>query len=74
MLAGQLKIDQPFFSYGACPDFSPTKSFAGRDTGHEAVVFYRSLRYLQMPGNEEPAKKSFGPKGELFDEKRKTSC
>jgi hypothetical protein len=48
---------------GARPNFSPTKFFAGRDTGHEAVVFYRSLRYLQMPGNEAAAEKSFGPKG-----------
>ncbi|MFT5699766.1 MAG: hypothetical protein ACI8ZB_002632 [Desulforhopalus sp.] len=23
------------------PDFSPTKFFAGRDTGHEAVIIYR---------------------------------
>ncbi|MFT5701753.1 MAG: hypothetical protein ACI8ZB_004654, partial [Desulforhopalus sp.] len=40
------------------PDFSPTKFFAGRDTGHEAVVIYRSLRYLQMLGNEAAADKS----------------
>ncbi|MFT5702541.1 MAG: hypothetical protein ACI8ZB_005463, partial [Desulforhopalus sp.] len=54
--------------------FSPTKFFAGRDTGHEAVVIYRSLRYLQMLGNEAAADKSVGPKGELFDLKRKTPC
>ncbi|MFT5699000.1 MAG: hypothetical protein ACI8ZB_001856 [Desulforhopalus sp.] len=53
------------------PDFSPTKFFAGRDTGHEAVVIYRSLRYLQMLGNEAAADKSVGPKSELFDLKRK---
>ncbi|MFT5700485.1 MAG: hypothetical protein ACI8ZB_003359 [Desulforhopalus sp.] len=58
----------------AGPDFSPTKFFAGRDTGHEAVVIYRSLRYLQMLGNEAAADKSVGPKGELFDLKRKTPC
>ncbi|MFT5701834.1 MAG: hypothetical protein ACI8ZB_004735 [Desulforhopalus sp.] len=40
--------------------------FAGRDTGHEAVIIYRSLRYLQMLGNEVAADKSVGPKGELF--------
>ncbi|MFT5700194.1 MAG: hypothetical protein ACI8ZB_003065 [Desulforhopalus sp.] len=56
------------------PDFSPTKFFAGRDTGHEAVIIYRSLRYLQMLGNEAAADKSVGPKGELFDLKRKTAC
>ncbi|MFT5701615.1 MAG: hypothetical protein ACI8ZB_004510 [Desulforhopalus sp.] len=56
------------------PDFSPTKFFAGRDTGHEAVIIYRSLRYLQMLGNEVAADKSDGPKGELFDLKRKTPC
>ena len=56
------------------PDFSPTKFFAGRDTGHEAVIIYRSLRYLQMLGNEAAADKSVGPKGELFDLKRKTPC
>ncbi|MFT5701091.1 MAG: hypothetical protein ACI8ZB_003980 [Desulforhopalus sp.] len=56
------------------PDFSPTKFFAGRDTEHEAVIIYRSLRYLQMLGNEAAAYKSVGPKGELFDLKRKTPC
>ncbi|MFT5698702.1 MAG: hypothetical protein ACI8ZB_001557 [Desulforhopalus sp.] len=56
------------------PDFSPTKFFAGRDTGYEAVIIYRSLRYLQMLGNEAAAYKSVGPKGDLFDLKRKTHC
>jgi hypothetical protein len=39
----------------AKPDFSPTKFFAGRDTEHEAVIIYWSLRYLQMRGNEAAA-------------------
>ncbi|MFT5697179.1 MAG: hypothetical protein ACI8ZB_000027 [Desulforhopalus sp.] len=59
---------------GLNPDFSPTKFFAGRDIGNEAVIIYRSLRYLQMLGNEVVADKSVGPKGELFELKRKTPC
>ncbi|MFT5700794.1 MAG: hypothetical protein ACI8ZB_003679 [Desulforhopalus sp.] len=60
-----------FLTLTTSPDFSPTKFFAGRDTGHEAVIIYRSLRYLQMLGNEAAADKSVGPKGELFDLKQK---